>query len=197
MDETERVRRAKAGDESSFAALVEDHREALERFVAARIPRTLARKIATEDVLQDALVTAFARLGDFECRGEGAFRAWLMRIVEFKLREAVRRFAGTARRGGLREISRGARRDTHQFAADQSSPSEHAVGRELEVRVHDALERLLPDYRRLLTLVQVEHQSLAEAAILIERSYEATKKLYGRAVTALARELGSGGESSA
>jgi len=45
------------------------------------------------------------------------------------------------------------------------------------------------DYRQVLQLVQLDHLALKEAAVSMGRSYEATKKLYGRAVAALAREL--------
>lgn len=190
MNEAELVHRAQSGDEESFAALLDAYRAPLTAFVAGRIPRSLQRKITAEDVLQDASITAHAKLGGFEHRGEGAFRAWLFQITQLKLQEAIRRFAGTAKRGAVAELSRGARKDTHQFAAVQASPSEHAMAGELEVRVALALERLSDDYRLVLTLVRVEQQSLREAAAALGRSYEATKKLYGRAVTALARELG-------
>ena len=190
MDEVELVQRAQAGDAPSFAALLEPHRTALLAFLGGRIPPALRRKITAEDVLQDASLTAHARLSGFEYRGEGSFRAWLWQIAQLKLQEAIRRFAGTAKRGAAAELSRGARRDTHQFVARQASPSEYAMAGELEARVQYALERLRPDYRRVLTLVRIEQQSLREAAVSLERGYEATKKLYGRAVTALARELG-------
>jgi len=189
MDEAELVRRAQAGDEPSFAQLIECHRAPLVAFVAQRIPQVLRRKISAEDVLQEASITAYVKLAGFQYRGEGAFRAWLGRIAQLKLQEAVRRFAGTAKRGAVAEVSRGARRDTQQFAAPQGTPSEHAMAHELEERVQRALERLPADYRRVLTLVRIDQQSLREAAIHLDRRYEATKKLYGRAVAALAREI--------
>ena len=192
MDEAELVRRAQAGDEHSFARLLESHRTQLSAFLAGRIPRSLKRKITAEDVLQDASMTAYAKLGGFEYRGEGAFRAWLWQIAQLKLQDAIRRFAGTAKRGAAAELSRGARMDTLQFAAPQGTPSEHAMAGELEERVAQALARLSEDYRRVLTLVRIEQQSLGDAAVILDRGYEATKKLYGRAVTALARELGRG-----
>jgi RNA polymerase sigma factor (sigma-70 family) len=190
MDEAELVRRAQAGDERSFAHLIEAHRAPLAAFVASRIPRFLTRKITAEDVLQDASMTAYARLGEFECRGDGAFRAWLWEIARRKLQEAIRRFAGTAKRGGAAELSRGARRDTRHFVAQQGTPSEYAMATELEERVQHALGRLSEDHRQVLTLVRIQQQSLHDAALSMERSYEATKKLYGRAVAALTREIG-------
>lgn len=195
MDEVVLVRGAKAGDERCFEALLAPHRAALTAFVSRRIPRSLRRKITAEDVLQEAYLTAHTKLEQFEYRGEGAFRAWLWQIAQLKLQESIRRFAGTAKRGAAAELSRGARQDTFQFAARQGTPSEHAMAGELEERVQRALGRLSEDYRRILQLVRLEHQSLQEAAFCMERGYEATKKLYGRAVTALARELARGSEA--
>lgn len=196
MDEGELVRNAQAGDEFSFAQLLDSYRAPLTAYIAGRIPRSLRRKITAEDVLQDTHVTAYARLGGFEHRGEGAFRAWLFQIAQFKLQETVRRFAGTAKRGAADELSRGLRRDTQQFAAAEGTPSEHAMAGELEERVQRAMDRLSEDYRRVLTLVRVEQRSLRDAAVELDRGYEATKKLYGRAVAALAREAGCGTQSA-
>ncbi|MDJ0976574.1 MAG: RNA polymerase sigma factor [Planctomycetota bacterium] len=195
MDEAELVQRAQDGDEQSFAQLIESYRTRLLAFLTGRIPRTLKRKITAEDVFQEVSVTAHARLASFEYRGDGAFRAWLWQIAQLKLREAVRRFAGTAKRGGAAEISRGGRRDTGLFEAPQGTPSEYAMAGELEERVHQALGRLSDDYRAVLTLVRIEQQSLREAAVAMDKSYEATKKLYGRAVAALAHEITRGADA--
>jgi RNA polymerase sigma factor (sigma-70 family) len=194
MDEAELVRRAQAGDERCFERLLAPQRPTLAAFVSGRVPPALKRKIAPEDVVQDASITAYARLDRFEYRGEGSFRAWLWQITQHKLQEAVRRFAGTAKRGAAAEVSRGGRADTHQFAAAQGTPSEYAMAEELEAGVRDAMARLPEDYRHVLTLVRIEQQSLREAALSLDRGYEATKKLYGRAVTALARELARGAD---
>lgn len=39
----------------------------------------LANKMDAEDVIQDAFVTAFRKIGDY--RGEASFGSWLRRIV--------------------------------------------------------------------------------------------------------------------
>ena len=70
------------------------------------------------------------------------------------------------------------------------------MGEELAHRAQRALERLSDDYRCVLRLVQVEGTNLREVAEVMGRSYEAVKKLYGRAITRF-RDLLSEETSSA
>jgi DNA-directed RNA polymerase specialized sigma24 family protein len=55
------------------------------------------------------------------------------------------------------------------------------------------LKGLPEDYRRILELVQFEGLTLRDAAGRMGRSYEAAKKLYGRALSRFAKELGTDG----
>jgi RNA polymerase sigma-70 factor (ECF subfamily) len=186
----ELVRRAREGSSPALRALFERHESAVKGFVARRLPAGLRRKVAPEDVLQEVWLVATARLAEFEDRGEGAFRAWVMRIAEFKLREAVRAYLGTRKRADVREVSRGGRPDTSAFRADDPSPSEVAQGNELRDAAARAMATLPPDYREILRLVQVEGLTLKAAAERMGRSHDATKKLYGRALARFAALIG-------
>jgi len=106
-----------------------------------------------------------------------------------KLRELVRRFLATDKRRGADEISRGARPDTAQFAGRGPSPSEAASAREMKRRAARAFDALPEDYRVVLRLVQSEGLTLGDAGARMGRSREATKKLYGRALSKLAQAL--------
>jgi RNA polymerase sigma-70 factor (ECF subfamily) len=186
----ELVRLAREGSAPALRALFERHESALKAFVERRLPAGLRRKVAPEDVLQEAYIVASARLAEFEDRGDGAFRAWLMRIAEFKLKEAVRAYLGTRKRADVREVSRGGRPDTSAFLGDSPSPSEVAQGNEMRDAAAKAMKTLPPDYREILRLVQVEGLTLKLAAVRMGRSHEATKKLYGRALGRFAELLG-------
>ncbi len=186
----ELVRRARGGSATALRALFERHEPALKGFLHRRLPAGLRRKVAPEDILQEAWLVANARLAEFEDRGEGAFRAWLMRIAEFKLREAVRAYLGTRKRADVREVSRGGRPDTSAFLGDSPSPSEVAQGNEMRDAAAKAMATLPDDYREVLRLVQVEGLTLKLAAERMGRSHEATKKLYGRALARFAALLG-------
>jgi RNA polymerase sigma-70 factor (ECF subfamily) len=155
------------------------------------VPPPLRRRVSVADVMQETWLVAFRRIAEFEDRGDGAFDAWLAAIADLKLREAVRHHLLTEKRAGLREVTRGARPNSSAFAGREPSPSDAAIGEETRSRAERALAGLPEDYRQVLLLVQVEGLTLAGAAARMERSYEATKKLYGRAVSRLAKEMQS------
>jgi RNA polymerase sigma-70 factor (ECF subfamily) len=191
QSDSELVVAARAGDASALRALFERHEPLLRGFLDRRLPPGLRRKVAPEDIQQETWLVVSARLDEFEDRGEGAFRAWLLKIAELKLRESVRAFLGTRKRADVKEVSRGGRPDTAAFMGQSPTPSEVAVGRELEDAAARALRELPEDYRRVLQLVQVEGLTLKAAAERMDRSHEATKKLYGRALSRFAQLLGA------
>ena len=186
-DERTLAERARAGDETAFRALWDAATPRVRRRLERLLPPALRRKVDVDDVLQEASIVAVRRIGEFEARGEGAFAAWLQRIAELKLREAVRRFLGTAKRG--REVTKPDRPSTAKFEGRGPSPSEVAQAAELRARASVALDALAPDYREILHLVQIEMLPLAEAAVRMNRTPEAARKLYGRALSRYAEML--------
>ena len=183
------VLRARRGNAQAFEALCVRY----ERLVRARarlwVVGSVCRRVSLRDVLQEAYLHAHEHLDDFDDRGEGAFGAWLAQIAEYKAREAVRRHAGVAQRNAAREVPRDLRPPTAQAPGHEPTPSQVAIHHEEADTVHAAMGTLSEAHRTVLELVQFDHQSLKEASVLMGRTYEATKKLYGRAVGALARAL--------
>ena len=180
---------ARNGNDDAFRVLVERHAGGLRAYIDHRLPRTLRRKISVADVAQEAHIVALRRALDFEDRGDGSFRKWLNKIAELKVKEAIRKHAGTAKRAAGREISRGKRPDTGQFVDDATTPSQAAIGAETAEQVRQALETLPEDYREVLRLTREECLTLREAAVRMGRSREAAKKLYGRALLRFKKAL--------
>ena len=178
------------GDESALRILFDRHEPRLRSRIEPLLPPPLRRKVSVEDILQETYFTAYRRLDEFTSERDGAFGAWLRQIATYKLREEVRRYNETAKRGAVREVTRGARPDTVWFQGRDPSPSEAAIGEELRVQAAAALESLPPNYGKVLRLVQVEHLTLREAAERMGCTRDAAKKLYGRALNRLAGILG-------
>lgn len=183
------IQRARAGDARAFQALCNRYESLLRARARRWIVGAVQRKVSLGDVLQEAYYLAHQRLDEFEDRGEGAFGAWLAQIVEFKAREASRRYTGAAMRDTHREVTSGGGSDTSTVRGHEPSPIESAMTHEATDAVRLALTALSKDHRMVLELVRFDNLPLKEAAVLMERSYDATRKLYGRAVAALAREL--------
>ncbi len=98
--------------------------------------------------------------------------------------------SGTAKRHVVRESpprSHPTRAAEAFRVADHSpSPSWAAIEREEAQAVADALRRLPPDYVRVIVLVHWEHRTFNQAAEEMDRSVEAVRRLWTRAVERLA-----------
>ncbi len=76
----------RTGDPSAFERVWKRHRGMLEVLITSRIRRGLTPALRVrldaelDDILQEAAVIAFARLGQFEYRGPGSILAWLEQI---------------------------------------------------------------------------------------------------------------------
>jgi RNA polymerase sigma-70 factor (ECF subfamily) len=186
LDEAALLHRVKEGDATAFATLFDRHAERLAAGVRRLVPPAIRRKVSVSDVLQETRIAAYLGVADFEDRGGGAFRAWLLRIAQHKAQHAVERYGDAAKRSVRREVTQGARRATAAHAAGGPSPSEAAMGLELAQAVHRAIASLPPAYREVLRLTRIEGRTLADAAGRMGRTREAVKKLYGRAMTRFA-----------
>jgi len=182
----------RAGDEDAFAVLFERHAPTLRAKVRRKLPTSLRRKVSESDVIQAAYLGVHKNLKEFDDRGDGSFERWLNGIVDNKIRDVLRGYFGTQKRGA-QEVSRMARAETGQFAGRQASPSAYAMAGELEASIRKAMAQLNTDHRIVLRLVQEEGLTLAEAGKHMGRSSEATRKLYARAISRLS-ELVQGGE---
>ena len=178
----ELIARIKAGDEDAYRLLFERYAGPLRKRVERWLPNAIQRKVSVSDVMQEARLTAFQRFAHFEDRGDGSFRNWLQRIAENKVLAEVQRYAGTKKRAVQREISRGHRPDTANVPGQRPSPSQAAIGAELKELARQAMETLPPDYRTVLRLALEERLRLREVAVRMNRSRDAVKKLYGRAL---------------
>jgi RNA polymerase sigma-70 factor (ECF subfamily) len=184
-DTLELIRRFKSGDELAFQTLFLPHVPGLRSRVARVLSGRIRRRISIADVLQEAGMAAFRDRESFEGRGEGAFRHWLLGIVDHKIQDQLRRHGGAGVRAAAREITRAERPSTDAFPAEVMSPSVAAARSELTERIRRAMAELPEDYREVLQLALERGLLLREVAERIGRSREATKKLYGRALCRL------------
>lgn len=169
------------GNPDALRILLDRYADPLRNRVGRDLPPYLHRKISVADLLQETRMVVVERASQFENRGPGSFRNWIFGIARMKLREALRHYAGTAKRAVGREVSRGQRPDTAMHVGKRGTPSEHAIARESATRALEALALLPDDYREILRLVREEHLTLAEAGERMDRSREAAKKLFARA----------------
>ena len=193
----EMIERIKSGDEAAARRLFERYMPALRARVRRKLPPTVRRKVAESDVVQEAYLAAFLSLGDFEDRGEASFRKWLGKILEHKILDEVRRYFGTSKRDARREQSVSGDAPELRKPARDPSPSMFAMAAEERAALWRAVDDLPEDYARILRLVHQEGMTLTEAGSRMDRSSDAARKLYGRAIARLTSGLRDPGDDSA
>ncbi len=189
MDEdTQRLfAQATGGDESALDELLQRYLPQLHAFVHARLGPGLRERESSLDVVQSVCRQLLAARGVFEFRGEDRFRAWLFTAALNKVREKHRRNHGARRDPGREEHARDL--DAITAIASVLTPSQEAIGNETAIAMSEALGALSEEHREVITLarlVRLPHRVIAE---VMSRSEPAVRKLLGRALLELARQL--------
>jgi RNA polymerase sigma-70 factor (ECF subfamily) len=176
----ELVDRAQRGDAGALERLFARHYGPLRRWATGRLPRWARDLSDTDDLVQDALLQTFKRIGEFEPRGSGALLAYLRQAVLNRIRDGLR---SGRRRPELTSLD-----DRHADAG--RSPLEHAIGCEALDRYERALARLSPrDQEAIVGRLELglTYGELAGAIGLV--SSEAARKAAQRALVRLVEEM--------
>ena len=175
------VARAKAGDEGAFRALVERHGRAVFRLAF----RMTGNEQDAEDVVQEAFLKAYRRIGQFEDRA--AFGSWLHRITAncaydvLRARARKREDAAAAEPGGPDPLD--------AFAAETPSADRSVLSGQISRRLKAALARLSPQERAAFTLRHFEERPIREIGELLGLDEGAAKHSVFRAVRKLREAL--------
>jgi RNA polymerase sigma-70 factor (ECF subfamily) len=187
--------RLRAGDRRAFDRLIAGYQPGLRAFVAARLDDRLAARVDASDVVQDALMDAFARLPEYLERRPMPFRTWLWKTAYERLLK-VRRHHDRARRAVGREVGwpdRSSLLLVRPLLGSTPTPGKCLEERELAQRVRQALEVLSEEDREVLLMRNVEELPYEEVGHLLEITPEAARKRYGRALLRLRKALIAGG----
>lgn len=151
----ELLQRARAGDARAFEDLARQAEAGLYRHVL----RIIGTSAEAEDIVQDALFSAWRSIGAFQ---GGSFRAWLFRIATNRSIDVIR---ARRRRGELPlEPSEDEDVEWAEPVAEGPDPSEMAGHREALAVVETALGQVAPEQRAALLLRDVEGFSYEEIA---------------------------------
>jgi RNA polymerase sigma-70 factor (ECF subfamily) len=156
----------------------------------------LRAKGGASDLVQDTFLEAQRDFARFQGTTEEELLAWLRQILRYNLSNFARHYRGTDKRDADREValSPGDSSDPGPpLAADTPTPSRQVMLDEQNQQLLQAIGRLPPDYARVLTLRYLEERSFEEIAVLMQRSDNAVRKLWSRAVALLETELESPG----
>jgi RNA polymerase sigma-70 factor (ECF subfamily) len=176
--DSELIARFQAGDRSAFAALVRRWEGPLVR-IAYRITGDLAE---AEDLRQRVLLGLLESPGSV--RSPDRFAAWIRRAI---VNQALTALRGRRRRERFDRRLRG-----HAPAAADADPGEALVAGDQARRLADALLRLDPRERALLSLRFDEDLTFSEIAAALGQPVTTVKSRVARAIDRLRVLLNSG-----
>jgi RNA polymerase sigma-70 factor (ECF subfamily) len=175
VTDEEIVRRVVAGERELFELLMRRYNQRVYRAVRA----VLRNRDDTEDVMQQAYVSAYRALHQFE--GRSAFATWLTKIA---LRQAAARNKKTV--ALLHLVPELGVEDTmNDFPEPGPDPEARAVAADLMQHVETEVAALPETYRSVLLLREVEGLSTEETAACLELSTDVVKTRLHRARTML------------
>jgi len=184
---------ARAGSQTALGQLLEASRRYLLWIARREIDPELVPKAGASDLVQDTLLEAQRDFGTFQGKSEAELLAWLRRLLLNNLCNFTRRYRETAKRRVDCERSLealAANRDADaQLVAAAPSPSEQAEAHEQRELVERARQRLPADYQRVLALWLQEEHTFEEIGTLMDRSPNAARMLWVRAIERLQTEL--------
>jgi RNA polymerase sigma-70 factor, ECF subfamily len=176
MSDEEIVRRVVGGERELFELLLRRYNQRIYRAVRA----VLRNPDDTEDVMQQAYVSAYRHLHQFE--GRASFATWLTKIA---LREAA---AKNKKNVSLLHVvpELGAEDTTmNDFPEPGPDPETRAVAADLMQHVEAEVAALPETYRSVLLLREVEGLSTEETAACLDISTDVVKTRLHRARTML------------
>jgi RNA polymerase sigma-70 factor (ECF subfamily) len=170
---------------------------ALERFRAylallARLhwDARLQGRYDPSDLVQQTLLEAYQKRGQFQGQSDAELAAWLRRMLAHNLADTLRAVGRAKRDVDLERSLEAGLEDSSSrlgtwLAADQSSPSQRVMKQEELLRLADALDQLPPDQREAVVLHHLQGVALAVLAGQLGRSEAAVAGLLRRGLRKL------------
>jgi len=170
-DDIDLIDIAKQGDADAYGELYERYAERVFRFLYAHI----RNRLDAEDLTEEVFLRAWRSLPGFQHQGV-PFLAYLFRIARHALIDLYRRSSKSQGQVSSSAVN---------LVDDQPNPAEMMDGDMERQKIHQALDKIHPDYRTVLTLRFLSELSPEETAQAMKRSPGAIRVLQHRALTAL------------
>ncbi len=188
---------ASAGDRVAWELLLGRYHARLRRMVVVRLHPRLLGRFDPSDVLQETYLDACVRLPAYLSERKFSFFLWLRFLVAHHVGRLHRDHLGRRRRDVSREVSLelggcpavSSEALARQLVAAGGRASEHAMQAERRRSLREALDRMAPLDREILSLRHFEQLTRAESAQTLGISEAAAAKRYLRALERLRESL--------
>jgi len=181
---------ALASDAAALARLIESFRTYLGLMAAAELDPELRAKVGASDLVQDTMVEAQRDFGQFAGRTQAEFIAWLRQILRSNVLNARRQYLHTKkRRGDVPLVAHDSHAPAYELVDPSATPQAKAVAREQDELVDALIARLSPEHQEVVRLRHAEGLSFVEIGERMNRSADAVRKLWARALDRMQRAL--------
>lgn len=191
-DTQELLDQVRQGEAGAIDRLLARFREPVRYMIGLRLDRAIAPRVDASDVVQDVLLEASRRLGDYLKNPAMPFHLWLRHIAKDHIVDAHRRHRQAQRRSVDREQRLGpalAEQSSLDLAAQlidrELTPATAAIRQELAKRFREALTELDEDDREIILMRHFEQLSNQEAADALGLSEAAAGMRHLRALRRL------------
>ncbi|MBL9031973.1 MAG: sigma-70 family RNA polymerase sigma factor [Phycisphaerae bacterium] len=190
--------KAREGDRKSLVALLEALGPRVRARIEPKIPPALRPAVDADDVMQVTYLEAVTRIEKFASGGSSAFLAWLTRLAENNLTDAIRWLEAAKRPSASRRVVAKASDDSASdflgmLGVHTATPSRDAARGEAARWLDAALASLPGDYEKVVRLYDLEGRSPQEVAEAMGRSPGAMWMLRARAHERLKEAMGPAG----
>jgi RNA polymerase sigma-70 factor (ECF subfamily) len=184
---------ARAGSQEALGEILEACRRYLLGIANREFDAGLRAKGNPSDVVQETFLEAQRDFANFRGSTDAELFTWLRRILLHNLANFIRHYRQTDKRQVGREVDLAPADSTgHEgpaLAGDTPTPSRQVMAGEEARELHEAIARLPDDYRQVLLLRYLEDRSFEEIGQIMQRTANAVRLLWGRAVERLQQEL--------
>ena len=195
----QQLERALDGDREALIGLLERLGPRVRGRIAARIGAHHRSSIDEDDVMQVTYLEAVTRLASFRGGGSSGFLAWLSRLAENNLVDAIRMIEAEKRPNPKKRVRPNRDSpDTDSMVAlielvgvTSSAPSDGAAHDEVKRALDAVLARMPPDYAQVILMYDLQGQPASAVAVEMGRSEGAIYMLRARAHDRLRDELPS------
>ena len=189
------LRNARAGSAEALGWLLQSFRPYLLLVACREVGSALATKVGPSDLVQETFLRASARFAQFHGQTPKEFRGWLRRILLNVLASFRREFQAADKRRLTREVAlprEPGRQEDADLRDPADSPFAQAVARERDEALWRALARLREADRQIIHWRNYDRLSFEEIGSCLDKSAEAARKSWTRALARLERLLDPG-----
>lgn len=189
---------ARKGDGASLGLLLRNYFRYLNSVSRNHLDVRIGARVSASDIVQETLLEAHRDFGKFSGGSIEEFTGWIRRILFNNLATAIEKhiLAGKRDVRKQRSLDQKIGSEDHSriqlanfLKQDVTSPSAPMQREESLDQLTRAIDRLPPDYQRVIRLRHFEDLSFIEIAEQLERNPGAVRMIWVRAIERLRRQL--------